>query len=455
MVDVVDVVMQNPQNGAVIYASEATQARLGWITTHMSEIAPIDMAILSRQDIHRLPDFSNPDSFNVTAEDRVRAVLSEAIAGADIDPTLKQQYLDAIDPNVMGPVALEQHMNGLTLALMDNTMNNRPAANSIDLDHDGQRDISFITTPNIYCSAEEIVGTLSHVHSTFLQNIPGDGQDYVAAIMFHEAGHAAQNDMMHDHGTGQFYTTNPAVFEGDADARMVRAFNDAVAAGYDLDPAALDTLEAARFAGGLANVGLLAGSQMAAALRAEGQFTTPTSHNTGHLVDWDNGLPILPSESPLAELESAATFQVNYMLGLYDVVEQYEQTFGTDFESFTVEQQTAVEEHIGNISNNAGQVARNGAFYASVHPGASLAALETLHEKGYLGTEADGYVDQVRGFFENHATDILQGEGYQDTLEGFGEFLPPIDEIPMAEAPEPAEPRYERPDPKPSDLISP
>lgn len=446
MEDIIDVVVQNPQSGAAIYASADTQAKLGWITTKMGEIIPIDTAIISQADIHSLTDIFDPPTVRITPEDRMRSVISEVIDGANIAPDIKQRYLDAANPDIQSNPNMEAIMDSHVHTLLNASQYNIAMAYSLDLDTDGLRDVSFIVTPNLYTTPEELLGGLAQTPAYMLENIPGDTHDYLAIAMFHESAHSAQQDYMLNNGTYQNYVQNPLIFEADADASMVRAFNDAVADGYDLDPAALEAFEAARYAGGLGNYGLIAGQSLSTVLAEQGHFIRPTSHNTANLVDWDNGLPILPKDSPLAEMEASATFQVNYMLGLYNVATQTALALGTDdMNTLTEEQQALVEANIAQLSENPQFAALNGVNYAQLNPGASLAALEGLQEKGYLGEGSEAYVDRVRDFFENHAPDILETGGYTNTQAEFSEFLPAIEDIPSPETPAPQNPQYDSP----------
>lgn len=426
----VDAVYENPDINVTVFATMQTQESLGWVLDDVGEMLDINTLVISSNDISpSIPNFLDPDfdpSAAYTSNEKLRDMLSTAIAATDVPEEIKEQYLFAIDRhNQSLPLednTVREAMDSYITTLETYALNDAASANSLDMDADGQQDLAIIVTPKLDQDPSYYISAFSQIPEKFIGDLPGDSEDYEAAIMFHEAGHVIQDKVIDNH----IYATNPLAFEADADATMVRKFNEAAHDHGSVDPAVMEVFQEARLAGGLANSGLIMGQDLANTLLEAGHNYSFASHNTGQLVDWENGLPTMSENHDIAEIEAQTTFQVNFALGLYDKAKMIETLAGNHEQS--PEQMAAISDIMKKAMDDMPGTAKNGAIYGHEHPGAALATLEVMSERGYLSNNEE-YVARIRRFYEDHAPEILETDTYLDTKADFEDSLQHIDDL--------------------------
>lgn len=377
----IKVVAENPSNGASIYASEQTNTALGWITTEISEIAPIDILVLSREDIFdpNLPDVFNKQPF-----------LSAMLLHPESDAITKT--FENLTEAFRATGADDYEFGVTELSILNQLGINGAAVVMMDMDQDNQNDLAVIVTPDLDEAPEYYVGQLAGIPQENLENIPGAGSDYVAFILLHEKAHITHINERANEGTSKSVLFS----EVNADAEAARQVYEAIDAGHGLDQQIIETIAAARIMGGLRNF-----SPYEDILNVDDNHSA--NHNTGQLVNWENGLPQINGNEALFEAEVQVSFLVNCALGTLELHKNGEVT--------------------GNNLSPL-ETGKHGAYYGIDNPGSALSILDILSEKGYLsdieGSEA--YHQRITQFVQSYAPELYQAESYttiQDYLVDF------------------------------------
>lgn len=417
--------------GPQLIASDATRQALGWIGPRTAEVAGVDTLVVTRGDITVLNSFVQvPDLLDLSRDpesmvdwDKTNENLRDTFNRAGIPP----DYFTA--PQIEGfarSIVLQQ-----------------ASAFPMDFEGDGTNDFGLITAPDLDADPRQYVSNLTGIPAERLMNVPGDSEDYVALIMFHEAGHVAQP------AAAVHNRTADLPFEIDADQKSFQAYLQSAAEGRDLDPAVLHMIRDARIVGSVQDPG----SHLGLVGNMLGMHTlgSAPSHTTGFFLDADNGLPQVNAEAALAATHGMlmTNMVVNMAVGLHAMTEIAQQVQGIDPGLPPEEYAGRMEEVLGQygmtqtdfvqaLTGNTLKTVQLGAAYGAANPGASFAALEALHEKGYLrnqpGTEP--YIEKVRSFHAAHTQGIEQEPAYLE-VRALIDRMPHIDDFGAAETPAP------------------
>lgn len=354
---------QLPSPAHKITASDQTLSRLGWITSRLSDIAQADLILITKNDVLQQPGepiLSTPISR-----------LSQIFDRAGIPPERQSQ------------------LNSFQIAF--SAVNNNPAALAVDFDDDRKTDVGIITMPDIDLTPRTFVSFMTGIPPEFVKdNLPGNGRDYLASIMFHESRHIAQ------HNGEEKRLTHELPYELDADNHMLKEMDKATREGVVSDPAVMDVFKDVRRIAGLGQDSYL--SMMKGVLDLN-----PASGVASHSTHLGLDQPALPEAgAAYAKGMMLANSIVSVMAGNFMAVEglrQIQENPDPGNDRIFSDALQGIQ-----VMTDPVKTAELGRNSLSSDPALAYLVLHTAKEKGYIrpNTPEGAYADRVTGFFEKH-----------------------------------------------------
>jgi hypothetical protein len=391
-----------------VFATLSTKQHLSWIADEIPAIAGIPTIVIARADIlvmcdgvdplflatartnDQFYDLSDPEKYIhmidwEASEQKLRRLFNEMAL------PIEKEHLDLF---------LENHAADLTVW----TISQRASAWGIDQDGDRQKDFGIIVMPQPDLSPQESIAGLAGLGSAKnikLTNIPGDGEDYLALVMFHEAAH-----MHHPIPGGENanpYDNMPLPYEIDADRKSFTAYQSAAQKGYPLDLDAIEAVKLARTAGALGTESVFT------VLTMRGNLPTHTTH-VGKDMDVLSlphpHLEVLTSKDMQAML--ATNLMVNFMVGMQHQFMQAEKKpdLGNG-------EHIAKPDAMGTIGS-LDRVEMKGREIIAEHPLKGLGILMGLYESKFLKERegAEEYAQGVEKFFKAYAPDYKNDQDF-------------------------------------------
>ncbi len=397
------------QGRHALLATDSTLSGVGAIAPYMLDAAGTDVMVITRDDI-AVPLVQNGVAARTDMDATVRRLhdLFNRLA-VPLHPELQDRLTpDALHAIARGIVTGDESSHGF------------------DFDHDGHNDFGIVSMPDLTMGAAAAVGELTRIPPALLRNLPGDGADYRALVLLHEASHIHQPEDANQ----ALYAEKPLPFEIDADHGALQSYDRAVRDGVPLDPAVPDTFREARVAGGFAVPGTLVEAIYGMAAGGPSGAGLP-SHST-HWALGDHGLPADPTQGAQ---EAAAMMRVNMAvngmmgaIGTVRMLRRYAETnrMSSDMERFFPDAAAMVL----SVKDTAAMVMTGGVM-AAENPVASLAVMQGLRDKNLFADDPQAlqYMEKVEAFYDRHAPDYRNDTGYREYTETMRQIPAPQDAV--------------------------
>ena len=441
MVQAQDITLQSyssEQGGEhpVLWGSEHVQEELGLMRDDMLELADgANLIVVDRQDI---VEFNEDNTLN--------------------DPTLLDQYITI--PESLKAVDFDASVDNLR-AIFNRVAPEIEIAHS-DLEnmaHDILQDRAFavteenlgvnnnsyglISTPDMTVGKQEMAGSLSSLTDVTFHNIPGEAQDYLAHVMFHEAAHIGQGSF-----DNLSYEDSPLPYEIDADQKAFQAVRENPHFNADVIETVYETRAAGAFLQGDWYQVMNTDESVLGAVTPLDFTTRPISHMThigfhpednetaqNHKKDMQDtgnlGLPKPPDEA-LENMEAALTINTSVnMLGgtmLPAIMDEFKQNPDIDSDQYFLPDMNISPNDLLSDNGIDEAFAEHGRDLVQMHPEAGLAMLETLVERGMIeeGSAEMKYAQDVIGFYRDHVEGITESPVYEATQKVANAFVQDI-----------------------------